>query len=419
MEEKNIITKYRWVICSLLFFATTINYIDRSVMGILKATLQREIGWNEAEYGIITAAFTAAYTFGAMFFGKIIDKYGTKIGYHISVFIWSIAAMSHALTKTPFGFGTARASLGLGESGNFPAANKTIAEWFPKKERALAFGIFNSGANVGAVVVPIIVPWLTLSFGWQSAFIATGSIGFVWMLVWQIYYNKPEVHKKVSKLELDYILSDKEEEVTEKLTISSILKHKQIWAFLIAKFTTDPVWWFYLFWLPGFLGVKYGLDLTHLGWPLIIIYTMTSIGSIGGGRLSGKFIDMGWTISKSRKAVMMICAILIVPVIFILDSSLWSCVLLLGLATAAHQGWSANLFSTASDMFPKKAMGTVTSLGVVAGGIGGVLFQILTGFILQYTGSYFLLFAFAGSIYLITLFIFNLIVPNIKTVVLS
>jgi MFS transporter, ACS family, hexuronate transporter len=419
MNEKMKIGKYRWTICSLLFFATTINYVDRSVLGMLKPTLQKEIGWTEAEFGFIIALFTATYTFGALFIGRVIDKYGTKIGYSISVVLWSLAAMAHAIAKTPLGFGIARGSLGLGESGNFPAAIKSIAEWFPKKERALATGIFNSGANIGAVVVPIVVPWLALNYGWQSAFIATGAIGFVWLIFWLLIYDRPESHKKVSKVELDYILSDKEEEAKEKIPWMSILKHKQIWAFLFAKFTTDPIWWFYLYWLPGYLGAKYGLNLTNLGWPIIIIYSMTSIGSIGGGWLSGKFINMGWSVSKSRKAVMVICAILIVPIVFISSVGLWTAVLLLGLATAAHQGWSANLFSTTSDMFPKKAIGSIVSMGVVAGGISGVLFQILTGFVLQITGSYFLLFPVCGATYLITLFVFNLIVPEIKRVELT
>jgi ACS family hexuronate transporter-like MFS transporter len=417
-EQSVKASSYRWSICMLLFFATTINYIDRNVLGLLKPILQVKIGWSEAEYGLIIAAFTTAYALGQTFFGSLIDRFGTKLSYSISVCLWSLAAMSHSLARTPFEFGVARASLGLGESGNFPAAIKTVAEWFPKKERAFATGLFNSGANIGAVFAPIVVPWLTLTYGWQSAFIMTGPICFIWLLCWYYMYEKPEKHKKVNHKELEYILSDNDKEINERIPWLKLLKFKQAWAFVIGKFLTDPIWYFYLFWLPGFLNHKYGLNLTNIGWPLIIIYTMTSIGSIGGGWLSGKFISMGWSVNKARKFVMILCAVMIVPIVMASDVSLWTSVALIGLAAAAHQGWSANIFTTASDMFPKKAIGSIVGLGGTAGAIGGALFQISTGLILQFTGSYLPLFIISGSAYLIAFLIFHLLVPKMEEAII-
>ncbi|HUX60970.1 MAG TPA: MFS transporter [Ignavibacteriaceae bacterium] len=405
---------YRWTICGLLFFATTINYIDRQVLGILAPVLQKDIGWNEIDYGYIVTAFSAAYALGLLFVGRFIDKVGTKIGYSISIFIWSIAAMGHALVKTVFGFGVARFALGIGESGNFPAAIKATAEWFPKKERAFATGLFNSGANIGAVVAPLVVPWITLTWGWQEAFIFTGLLGFIWIILWVWLYEIPERHKKVSKEELAYIQSDPVEVQTEKIPWMKLFRYKQTWAFFIAKFLTDPIWWFYLYWLPKFLNERYHLDLANLGLPLIVIYTMTSIGSIGGGWLSGAFIKRGWSINKGRKMVMLICAILIVPIVFASVVSEWWAVGLIGLAAASHQGWSANLFTTASDMFPKKAVGSVVGLGGMAGAIGGMFIATAAGFILQITGSYMILFIISGSVYLLALLIFQLLAPKMQ-----
>ncbi len=294
-------SRYRWTICALLFFATTINYIDRQVIGLLAPTLKHDIGFNDIDYGYIVTAFQAAYAIGLLLFGRFMDKVGTKIGYLVTMIIWSIAAMGHALARTAFEFGFARFTLGLGESGNFPAAIKTTAEWFPKKERALATGLFNSGANIGAVVAPILVPWITLTWGWQEAFVFTGLLGFIWMVFWIWKYEIPEKHKKVSKEELAYINSDPVEEEMVKIPWLKLLKYRQTWAFVIGKFLTDPIWWFYLYWLPLFLNQRYGLDLAHIGLPLVVIYTMTSIGSIGGGWLSGVFIKRGWSINKGRK----------------------------------------------------------------------------------------------------------------------
>lgn len=410
---------FRWAICALLFFATTINYVDRQVIGILAPVLQKDIGWNEIEYGYIITAFQAAYAIGLLIVGRVIDKIGTKKGYSISMFVWSIAAMAHALVQTVFGFGLARFFLGLGESGNFPAAIKATAEWFPKKERALATGLFNSGANVGAVVAPLIVPWLTITYGWQEAFIFTGALGFIAFFLWIWMYKVPEKHKSVSQEELAYIKSDPIEPESVKIPWLKLLKHKQAWVFVIGKFITDPIWWFYLFWLPKFLNEKYGLDLAHLGLPLIVIYSMTSIGSIGGGWLSSVFIKHNWTINKGRKMAMLICAICVVPIIFASSVSEWPAVLLIGLAAAAHQGWSANLFTIASDMFPTRAVGSVVGLGGMAGSIGGMLIATAAGIILQLTGHYLLLFLICGFAYLIALLIIQVLVPNLTPVDLS
>jgi MFS transporter, ACS family, hexuronate transporter len=406
---------YRWAICALLFFATTINYVDRSVLGLLAPVLQKEIGWDQVDYGNIVAAFMAAYAISMFFVGRFVDKIGTKKGFSISIVVWSIAAMGHALARTVFGFGVARFALGLGESGNFPCSNKAVAEWFPKKERALATSLFNSGANIGALVVPLVVPWIALTWGWQAAFIFTGLLGFIWLVFWLWLYEIPERHKRVSRAELAYIQSDPADSAPAKIPWLGLLRYRQTWSFVMGKLLTDPFWWFYIYWLPKFLNEKYGLDLAHVGLPLIVIYTMTSFGGIAGGWLPGVFIKAGWELNKGRKTAMLVCALLIVPIVFVPIVSLWWAVILLGLATAAHQGWSANLFTTVSDMFPKKAVGSVTGIGGMAGSIGGIMIASGTGYILQATGSYTTLFIMAGSAYVITLFIFHLLVPKIDT----
>ncbi|HKI46102.1 MAG TPA: MFS transporter [Balneolales bacterium] len=406
---------FRWTICALLFFATTINYIDRQVIGILAPTLQKEIGWTDLEYGYIVTAFQAAYAIGLLLVGRFIDKIGTKIGYSISMFVWSLAAMGHALVETVLGFGIARFFLGLGESGNFPAAIKGTAEWFPKKERALATGLFNSGANVGAVVAPLVVPWLTLTYGWHAAFVFTGSLGFIVLILWIWIYRLPEDHPWVKKGELEYIKSDPVDTHTEKVPWLKLLKYRQTWAFVVAKFMTDPIWWFYLYWLPSFYSERYKLNLAHLGLPLVVIYTMTSVGSIGGGWLSSVFIKHNWTINKGRKTAMIICAVCVIPIIFAsVVSNLWLSVFLIGLAAAAHQGWSANLFTTASDMFPNRAVASVVGLGGMAGSIGGMLIATAAGLILQITGHYLLLFLICGFAYVIAFVIFHFLVPEME-----
>jgi MFS transporter, ACS family, hexuronate transporter len=408
---------YRWTICALLFIGTTINYIDRQVLGILAPLLQTEINWSESEYGWIVSAFQVMYAVGFLIFGWFIDKYGTKIGYGISITIWSIAAMAHALAKTPFGFGVARAGLGFGESGSFPASIKTIAEWFPQKERAFAIGIFNSGTNIGALTAPVIVPWLTVTYGWQSAFIATGAIGFVWLIGWILIYEKPEQKKRLSAAELLYIQSDVQETSSIKIPWIQLLKYRQTWAFMAGKFLTDPIWWFYLFWLPKFLYKTYGLSLTDLGLPLIVIYMMISVGSIGGGWMSSFMIRRGTAVMKSRELVMILCGVCVLPIIVASHASnLWFAVLLIGLAAAAHQGFAANLYALISDMLPKRVVASVTSLGGVAGSISGILFSIFVGYILKWTGSYILPFLIAAPTYLIALGIIHIITIKAKPV---
>jgi len=415
LHEK--VGRYRWTICSLLFFATTINYLDRNILGILAPTLQKEIGWTPIEYGYIGSTFQAAYAIGLVVFGWFVDKYGTKIGYAISITGWSIAAMAHAFASTVFGFGIARFFLGLSESGNFPSAIKATAEWFPKKERALATGIFNSGANIGAVVAPAVVPWLTVTFGWQAAFVATGATGFVWLVLWIAFYERPETAKKVSKEEMAYILSDPPEPASEKVPWLQLLKHRQTWAFVVGKFLTDPIWWFYLYWLGLYLNNNFGVTLTHLGLPLIVIYTMTSIGSIGGGYLSGAMIKRGMAINRARRMTMLIFALLVVPVVTAANiSNMWLAVAIIGLAAAAHQGWSANIFTTASDMFPKKVVGSVVGLGSFAGSLGGMIFLTSAGYIVQATGSYMILFIICGSVYLLALGLMTLLTNNVNPV---
>jgi ACS family hexuronate transporter-like MFS transporter len=413
LSEK--IGKQRWKICALLFFATTINYMDRQILGLLAPVLQKEIGWSESEYAWIVTAFQAAYALGLVAFGWFIDKFGTKIGYAVSITGWSIAAMAHALVSTVFGFGAARAGLGLSEAGNFPAAQKAVAEWFPKKERALTTGIYNSGANIGAVLAPAVVPWLTVMYGWQEAFIVVGALGFIWIVFWMAMYDKPENKKAVTKAELEYIQQDPAEPAMEKMSYMSLFKFRQTWAFVLGKFLTDPIWWFYLYWLPKYFAKEYNLTITGLGLPLITIYMMTSIGSIGGGWLSSNFIKRGWTINRSRKTVMLIAAVMVLSIIIASQvTDLWTAVLLIGIAAAAHQGWSANIFTTASDMFPKKAVGSVTGLGGMAGSVGGMLFAPFIGYILEWTGSYFIPFMISGSAYLIALGIFHLLVPKME-----
>jgi len=407
---------YRWGICGLLFFATTINYIDRQVLGILAPTLEKEIGWTELDYGYIVTAFSAAYALGLLFMGGIIDKIGTKIGYAIAIFGWSIAAMFHAAASSVMGFAAARFGLGLSEAGNFPAAIKTVAEWFPKKERAFATGIFNSGSNIGAIIAPLVVPWLTITYGWQEAFIVTGALGFFWIILWWLFYKRPEDHKKLTKAELNYIQSDPADP-QEKIPWMKLLKYKQTWAFTIAKFLTDPIWWFYLYWVPKFLNQKHGITLDKIGIPLIIIYLMADFGSIGGGWLSSFFINRGWSVNKGRKFTMLLMALCVVPIVLVsVASEIWMVVVLLSLATAAHQGWSANLFTTVSDLFPRKAVASVVGIGGMGGAIGGMLIATIAGLILQFTGSYFILFIICGSVYLVALAIIQLLVKNLEPI---
>jgi len=408
------IGRYRWIICALLFFATTINYIDRQVLGILATDphFKTAIGWNEAEYGYVNTAFQAAYALGLLVVGGLMDRFGTRKGFSVAITFWSVAAMLHALARSAFGFGVARFGLGLGEAGNFPASIKTVAEWFPKKERALATGIFNSGSNVGAIVAPLVVPVIAVKYGWQWAFIITGTLGFFWLIAWLLIYRKPEEHPKLSAAELAYIQSDPAEPTT-RIPWARLLPHRQTWAFAIGKFLTDPIWWVYLFWLPKFLNTNYGLNITQIGLPLVVIYVTADIGSIGGGWLSSSLIKRGWTVNKARKLAMLICALAVVPIMFAAKASnLWVAVALVSLAAAAHQGWSANIFTMTSDMFPRRAVGSVVGIGGMAGSIGGMLIATAVGLILQFTGSYLPIFIIAGCAYLVALLIIQALVPN-------
>jgi ACS family hexuronate transporter-like MFS transporter len=408
---------FRWTVCALLFVATTINYMDRQVLGILAPTLEKALGWNEIEYSHIVMAFQAAYALGLLGFGRLVDAIGTRHGYAISIFAWSLAAMAHALARGVFGFGVARFALGLGEAGNFPAAVKTVAEWFPSRERALATGLFNSGSNVGAILAPVLVPWLTLHYGWQMAFIVLGATGFVWMIFWYWLYATPAQSSRVSPAELAHINSDPPEPATEKIPWRKLLRFRQTWAFVLAISFTAPIWWFFLYWLPKFMHQQYGLDLASLGPPLVVIYTMTSAGSIGGGWLSGCLLKRGWSVNASRKTTLLICALCVVPVVFAAKASnLWVATFLIGLAAAAHQGWAANLFTLVSDLFPKQVVGSVVGLGVMFGSVAAMGFAQLTGLILQSTGSYWPLFIIAGSAYLLALAIIQILIPHMKPV---
>ncbi len=404
----------RWYICALLFFAATINYLDRQVIGILKPTLQQQFGWNEIDYSNIVFWFQVAYAGGLLIVGRVMDWLGTRKGFSFAVIFWSIAAMGHALARSVMGFSVARFALGVGEAGNFPASIKTVAEWFPKKERALATGIFNAGTNVGVLVAAATVPYITLKLGWEWAFILTGLVGFGWLIAWLALYRKPEEHPRLDSEELKLIQSDPPDSEA-KVPWLKLFPHRQTWAFALGKFMTDPIWWVYLFWLPDFLNRNYGLDLKNIGWPLITVYLIADIGSVGGGWISSSLINRGINVNRARKTAMLICALSVVPIIFAAKASnLWVAVLLVGLAAAAHQGWSANLFTLTSDMFPRKAVGSVVGFGGMAGSIGGMFIAKLVGYILQSTGSYVPIFIIAASAYLIALLVIQLLAPNLE-----
>jgi ACS family hexuronate transporter-like MFS transporter len=406
---------YRWTICALLFAATTINYIDRQVLGILAPTLQGEIGWSESDYGDIVSWFSFAYALGFLGMGRLMDRIGVRKGFSFAIVAWSLAAMGHAFARTVGGFSIARGALGLGESGNFPGAIKATAEWFPRKERAFATGIFNAGSNVGAIVGPLSVPFIAAAWGWRWAFIITGALGFVWLAFWLAMYRSPEQHPRVTRAELAYIRSDPPEP-TVAIPWLSLLRHRQTWAFFIGKFLTDPIWWFYLYWLPKFLDAQFGVKLIGLAAPLIAIYLVADVGSVGGGWVSSALIKRGWTVNRGRKTAMLIAALLIVPTMLAPHAtSLWVAVAIVSVAAASHQWWSANLFTTASDMFPRRAVASVVGIGGFAGAMGGVLFQRATGRILEATNNnYSIIFMICGLAYVTALLIMHLIVPRLE-----
>jgi ACS family hexuronate transporter-like MFS transporter len=432
MNANTTMTKYRWTICSLIFFATTINYLDRAVISLLKPYLAAAFQWDKvqeaANYSNIEIAFKIAYAVGMLFAGRLIDKLGTKIGYAIATGLWSIAAVLHALATGTGGFSLARVFLGVTEAGNFPAAIKATAEWFPKKERALATGIFNSGSNIGAIIAPLTVPLIAEKLGWQWAFILTGAIGFIWLIFWFIYYEVPNKQKAINQAEFDYIHSDKEDvDNHEKVSWFKLLSFKQTWAFAVGKFLTDPIWWFYLFWLPDFLLKQYGLKGTAVALPTAMVYVISSIGSIGGGYIPMKLINNGWPVFKARKTSMLIYAFCVFPIIFaqLLGSmNMWYAVLVIGLAAAAHQAWSANIFTTVSDMFPKHATASVTGIGGMFGGLGGILLSLLVQkrmfvyyeSINQIQTAYYIMFFICAAAYLLGWTIMHFLVPKMKKI---
>jgi ACS family hexuronate transporter-like MFS transporter len=407
------IGNYRWRIVVLLFFATTINYIDRQVLGILAPQLTLEFGWSESDYGFIIMAFQAAYAIGLISMGTLLDRIGTRLGFIIAMSMWSLAGMFHAAANSVFSFAVARFSLGIGQAANFPAAIKTVAEWFPKKERALATGIFNSGPNIGAILTPLLIPIIALKWSWQSAFIITGALGFVWLLFWIPMYRKPESQKLLSEVERNYILQDDREPETTKLPWKSIISYKQTWGICLARFLTDPIWWFFLYWLPKFLNSNYNINLTNIGLPLIVIYVVSIGGSIFGGWMSSFLINRGKNPVTARKQTIFFLALLVVPIFFTsFTSSVWVAVMLISMATFAHQGYAANIFTIVSDIYPKNAVGSVVGLSGFAGAIGGVLFSAAVGLILEITGSYYIIFGIASVAYLLCWLSLHLLVPN-------
>ena len=428
----------RWSICGLLFFATTLNYIDRQVIGILKPDLAEQLGWNEIDYSNIVFAFQIAYAIGYAGAGRLIDRLGVRLGYALAVLFWSLAAMAHALSRfippeaklggwipwapnwllvvpmTVLGFSAARFALGLAEGGNFPAAVKTVSMWFPKKERALATGIFNAGSNVGALVAPLLVPWLTKAYGWPMAFLATGALGFAWLAFWWPFYQDPEKHSRISPAELAYIRSDPPDPVV-KIPWLSLLRYRQTWAFVVGMALSGWVWWFYLFWVPGFLNEQYELNLLKMGPPLVTIYLMTDVGSIGGGWLSSRLLKRGWSVNAARKTAMLVCALCVVPVFAASSvSNLWVATVLIGLAASAHQGFSANLYTLVSDTAPRKVVSSIVGIGGMAAAITGMFSAKFIGYILEWTGEYRVLFLMAAFAYLVNLLIIHVLNPRLK-----
>lgn len=426
------VKKYRWIILSLVFFATTINYLDRQVISLLKDDyLEPLFGWTETDYANIVIAFQITYAAGMIGSGFIIDRIGTKSGYALALIIWSIAAIGHAFAVSTGGFMVARAVLGFSEAGNFPAAIKTVAEWFPKKERALAAGIFNSGTNIGAIIAPLSVPLIAGTLGWEWAFIITGAIGLVWLLFWWLFYDSPEKHKKISTEEYNYIhrddIDDKQfEDAPQKVKWTKLLGFRQTWAFALLKFFTDPVWWFILFWLPSFLNKQYGMTKLALAFPIAVVYTIAMFGSIAGGWLSGYFLQRGWPLYKARRTALLIFALCALPMLaaqWLGTFNYWYAVLIIGLAASAHQAWSANIFTTVSDMFPKKAVASVVGIGGMIGAIGGILIARTAGLLLDHykvlgkieTG-YYIMFVICALAYILAWSLFSLLVPKMPKV---
>jgi ACS family hexuronate transporter-like MFS transporter len=435
---------YRWVVCTLLFFATTVNYIDRQILSLIKEFLDVQFGWSKADFGLVNSLFQAAYGLGLLFFGWFVDRFGVKVGYAVSMVGWSLAAMAHAIVAIMPGhasiqiggrvfgaaalavaaFGLCRVLLGLAEAGNFPAAVKSTAQWFPKRERAFATSLFNSGTNVGALLAPALVPLLAIKFGWGMPFIVAGIIGFVWLWFWIKMYDSPEKHKEVDAKELEHILSDREEsDRVEKIPWKALLGYRQVWSFIVAKFLTDPVWWFFLIWLPDYFKTTRNLDIKH-SWPLlVVIYGIITVLSIFGGWITGHLAKSGWSVTRARKTGMFLFALCVLPIFFVTKVGDWPAVLLIGLAGAAHQAWSANLFTSVSDMFPKRAIASIIGLGGMAGSLGGMIFPIMTGKMLDHyrlagseTAGYAILFSICAFAYLVAFAVNHLLAPRFEPV---
>jgi len=409
----------RWIVVLLLFAATVINYVDRQMIGLLKPTLQKEFGWHETTYADIVFYFQMAYAVGYIVFGNIVDRLGARLGFAVALIIWTVAHMLHAAARSVASFAAVRFMLGIGESGGFPSSLKAITEWFPKKERAFATGLFNAGSNVGAIATPFIVAFLAPRFGWRGAFIITGLFGILWLIAWLALYRRPQDSKRLSPAERAHIEQDAPD-FAQRVSWLRVISCRETWAFAVGKFLTDPVWWMFLFWLPDFLHKRHGLDLSTFGPPIAVIYVVSDLGSIGGGWLSSHLIHRGWSVNAARKTTMLLCALCVVPVFFAqYVSGLWAAVAIISLAAAAHQGWSANLFTLVSDMFPRKAVGSVYGVGGTAGAIGGMLFSIFIGEVLEKSGAYTLIFLVSGSLYLIALLIIQLLSPRLDQAVVA
>ena len=417
-----LIGQYRWLVCALIFLATTVNYVDRQILALIKEFLDKELGWTNEQFGLVNSAFQGAYAIGLLLFGSFIDRYGTKIGYAVSIALWSVAAMAHSLVGSVGGFFSARIFLGVSEGGNFPAAIKAVALWFPKRERALATAIFNSGTNVGAIVAPAIVPAIALALGWRWAFVFAGAAGFLWLFLWLPFYDVPEKQRRASRAELEYINSDRaEHQAGTPIGNLRALAYRQTWGFVVAKFMTDPVWWFFLIWLPDYFKATRGLDIKHSWIHIVTIYAIVTVLSIAGGWLTGNLQKRGWSVTRARKTGMFLFALCVLPILWVTRVGDWPAVLLIGVAGAAHQAWSANLFTTASDVFPKKDVATIVGLGGMAGAVGGVLFPWFSGKLLDHfhatgnvTGGYAILFGICASAYLVSFVIHHLLVPRLE-----
>jgi ACS family hexuronate transporter-like MFS transporter len=416
--------RYRWLVCTLLFLATTINYIDRQILALLKPILDDYLHWTNAQFGLVNSAFQAAYAVGLLLFGAFVDRFGARIGYAVSIAAWSVAALGHALVASVFGFGIARVALGLGEGGAFPAAIKAVALWFPKRERAYATALFNSGANIGAIIAPAFVPVLAFAWGWRAPFVVMGLVGLLWLVLWMPFYDDPQKVRRLLPAELEHIRSENDAtERTERMSWLAVLRHPQAWSFVVGKFMTDPVWWFFLIWLPDYFKKTRGLNIKTSWVHLVTIYAIITVLSVGGGWLTGHLVRRGLGVSRARKTAMLIFACGVLPIFFVTGASDWVAVLLIGIAGASHQAWMANLFTTVSDMFPKSAVAGVVGIGGMAGSIGGIIFPTFAGWLLDrfqasgnVTAGYAILFGICGSAYLIAFVANHLLAPRFEPI---